>query len=62
MSKWEKLLSKLYSKNSEFRFDELGKILYNFDYKKVETTGGRSHVTLRKKRKDAYYNSQTWEN
>lgn len=39
MSKWKKLLSKLYSKNSEFRFDELEKILYNFDYKKVETKG-----------------------
>lgn len=51
MSKWEKLLSKLYSKNSEFRFDELEKILYNFDYKKVETKGASSHVTFRKKGK-----------
>lgn len=51
MSKWKKLLSKLYSKNSEFRFDELEKILYNFDYKKVETKGGSSHVTFRKKGK-----------
>ena len=32
MSKWDKLINKLYSTNSELRFDEISKILYNLGY------------------------------
>ena len=32
MSKWDKLINKLYSNNSELRFDEISKILYKLGY------------------------------
>lgn len=37
MSKWDKLINKLYSTNSELRFDEISKILYNLGYEARET-------------------------
>ena len=51
MSKWDKLINKLYSNNIELRFDELEKILYNLGYEARETRGGSSHITFRKKNK-----------
>ena len=51
MSKWDKLINKLYSTNSELRFDEISKIIYNLGYEARETKGGSSHITFRKKNK-----------
>lgn len=51
MSKWDKLINKLYSTNSELRFDEISKILYNLGCEARETKGGSSHITFRKKNK-----------
>lgn len=48
MSKWDKLIEKLYENNSDFRIDELSKILYNYGYTTKETRGGSSHITFRK--------------
>ncbi|MBE5970682.1 MAG: type II toxin-antitoxin system HicA family toxin [Lachnospiraceae bacterium] len=49
MSKWDKLISKLYKLDSGLRFSELEKILEFFGYQKVET--GSSHITFRKEGK-----------
>jgi predicted RNA binding protein YcfA (HicA-like mRNA interferase family) len=51
MSKWDKLIEKLYKNNSSFRFDEISKILYNYGYTTKETKGGSSHITFRKEGK-----------
>lgn len=51
MSKWDKLINKLYKNNSDFRIDEISKILYNYGYTTKETRGGSSHITFRKEGK-----------
>lgn len=48
MSKWEKLIKKLYNIKSDVRFDEIQKILESIGYVMIETKGGSSHVTFRK--------------
>ena len=49
MSKWEKLIDRLYNLDRSLRYDELSKILENCGYKGKETGGGSSHITFRKK-------------
>lgn len=48
MSKWEKLINELYSKNPNIRFEEARKILVKLGYIMYETKGGSSHVTFRR--------------
>lgn len=49
MSKWDKLLEKVYSLSKDLRFDELKKILEAYGYTMKGTSGGSSHYTFRKK-------------
>lgn len=49
MSKWQKLLERLYCIDPSLRYEELAKILIAYGYHASETGGGSSHVTFRKK-------------
>lgn len=49
MSKWEKLLARLYSLPSNMQFQELKKILLKYGYEDQQPKGGCSHHTFRKK-------------
>lgn len=49
MSKWEKLLEKLYSLSKDMRFEELRKILEYYGYEMKAPRSGSSHYTFRKK-------------
>lgn len=49
MTKWEKLIERLYRLDSSIRYNELSKILKAYGYNSNETSGGSSHVTFRKK-------------
>ena len=49
MSKWDKLLEKVYSLSKDLRFDELKKILEAYGYTMKGTSGGSRHYTFRKK-------------
>lgn len=57
MSKWDKLLSRLYSLDKGLRFDELKKILEAFGYSC--TQDGTSHCVFRKQGKRIYSYSKT---
>ena len=48
MSRWEKLLARLYEGDASLRFDELKKVLEHYGYAAAETKGGSSHITFRK--------------
>ena len=48
MSKFDKLLEKLYSLDKNMRFSEIEKILEYYGYKKSAPRGGSSHFTFRK--------------
>ncbi|MFV0636275.1 type II toxin-antitoxin system HicA family toxin [Mitsuokella sp.] len=48
MSKWEKLLLRLYSLPSDMQFQEIRKILIKIGYKENQPKGGSSHYTFRK--------------
>ena len=49
MSKWDKLISELYSYSMNIRFEELRKILEAYGYSITSPRGGSSHYTFRKK-------------
>ena len=49
MSKWDKLLCRLYSLSPELRFEELQKILEAYGYTMTAPKSGSSHYTFRKK-------------
>lgn len=48
MSKWDKLITRLYSLDPDLRYEELKKILERYGYVAKETSGGSSHITFRK--------------
>ena len=48
MSKWDKLIARLYNTSKDFRFDELRKILESYGYKMKGSGSGSSHFTFRK--------------
>ena len=48
MSKWEKLLSRIYSLDNTMRFEELRKVLEEYGYKMTAPKSGSSHYTFRK--------------
>lgn len=48
MSKWEKLLLRLFSLSRDLRFAELQKILESYGYKMKNPKSGSSHFTFRK--------------
>ena len=48
MSKWEKLINRLYDLDPSLRYEELEKILISYGFEKHETKGGSSHITFRK--------------
>ena len=48
MSKWDKLLTKIYALSKDLRFDELRKVLESYGYKMNTPKGGSSHYTFRK--------------
>ena len=47
MSKWEKLLAKLFSLSPDLRFSELEKILNGYCYEMKSPSKGSSHYTFR---------------
>ena len=49
MTKWQKLLQRLYDLDTSLRYEELDKILKAYGYSANETGGGSSHITFRKK-------------
>lgn len=49
MSKWLKLLERLYDLDTNLRYEQLAKILKEYGYRASETSGGSSHITFRKK-------------
>ena len=48
MSKWDKLISRIYSSSKDMRFSELRKILESCGYTMYAPRGGSSHYTFRK--------------
>lgn len=48
MSKWDKLLKRIYSLSKDFRFEELRKVLESYGYQMNALKGGSSHYTFRK--------------
>ena len=48
MSKWDKLITRLYSLDPDLRYEELKKILERYGYVAKETSGGSSHITFHK--------------
>lgn len=51
MSKYDKLINKILSKNKDLRFSELVKVLESAGYEMRTPKGGSSHVTFRKSEK-----------
>lgn len=50
MSKWDKLLARIYNLSKSLRFDELRKVLESYGYEMNSPRGGSSHYTFRKAR------------
>ena len=48
ISKWDKLLKRIYSLSKDFRFEELRKVLESYGYQMNAPKGGSSHYTFRK--------------
>ena len=48
MSKWDKLLARIYSLSKDLRFEELRKVLESYGYQMYAPRGGSSHYTFRK--------------
>ena len=48
MSKWEKLLARIYTLSKDLRFDELRKVLESYGYEMNAPRSGSSHYTFRK--------------
>lgn len=49
MSKWDKLISRIYNLLRNLRFEELQKVLEAYGYVMYAPRGGSSHYTFRKK-------------
>ena len=49
MSKWDKLLKRIYSLSKDLRFEELRKVLESYGYEMQAPRSGSSHYTFRKK-------------
>ena len=48
MSKWDKLLARIYTLSKDLRFDELRKVLESYGYEMNAPRSGSSHYTFRK--------------
>ena len=48
MSKWDKLLTRIYALSKDLRFDELRKVLESYGYVMNAPKGGSSNYTFRK--------------
>lgn len=48
MSKWDKLLTRIYTLSKDLRFDELRKVLEDYGYEMNTPRSGSSHYTFRK--------------
>ena len=48
MSKWDRLLARIYNLSKSLRFDELRKVLESYVYDMNSPRGGSSHYTFRK--------------
>ena len=48
MSKWDKLLTRIYALSKDLRFDELRKVLESYGYEMKTPRSGSSHYTFRK--------------
>ena len=48
MSKWDKLIGRIFELSGNLRFDELRKVLESYGYEMKAPRGGRSHYTFRK--------------
>lgn len=48
MSKWDKLLARIYRLSNDLRFDELRKVLEAYGYTMDAPRSGSSHYTFRK--------------
>lgn len=48
MSKWDKLLARIYNLSKSLRFDELRKVLESYGYEMNSPRGGSSHYIFRK--------------
>ena len=48
MSKWDKLLTRIYTLSKDLRFDELRKVLESYGYEMNAPRSGSSHYTFRK--------------
>ncbi len=48
MSKWDKLLKRIYALSKDMRFDELRKVLESYGYVMNAPKSGSSHYTFRK--------------
>lgn len=51
MSKWDKLIDRLFALSNGIRFEELEKVLLHYGYVKHQPRKGSSHYTFRKKGK-----------
>ena len=49
MSKWDKLITRIYNLSKDLRFDELRKVLESYGYEMNAPRNGSSHYTFRKK-------------
>lgn len=49
MSKWDKLIAKIYKLSKDLRFNELRKVLESYGYTMYAPNSGSSHYTFRKK-------------
>ena len=49
MSKWDKLISRIYNLSRNLRFEELQKVLEAYGYVMYAPRGGSSHYTFRKR-------------
>lgn len=48
MSRWDKLLTRIYSLSKDLRFEELRKVLEGYGYEMKAPGKGSSHYTFRK--------------
>lgn len=48
MSKWDKLIMKIYSLSKDIRFEEIQKVLEYYGYTMEKPRSGSSHYTFRK--------------
>ena len=48
MSKWDKLLTRIYALSKDLRFDELRRVLESYGYEMKAPGSGSSHYTFRK--------------